>query len=231
MTRGFACAIVRQRQWAARQGDRRRGRIERRSDAMSGVLVLAVIGLWGLIGRWVWKNFVAPRVPAARTRLAGVAFALAWFVVPVGDEILGAIEFRRLCEAIPPTVFHGPIAMGPGAFFDEQGNRKWRSEEEFSAIRRDSEEWRRIWDSTSERVNMVRWPMEIIQIRNAYMERATGRVVIESYFRGSGGGWLNEALRGDIISGYSCQSKGAWPRDQDTIVFDPNAARTGGVSR
>lgn len=198
---------------------------------MSGVLALAVIGLWGLLGRWMWRNFIGPRVPAARSRLAGIAFALAWFVVPVGDEIAGAIEFRRLCEAIPPVRFHGPIAVGPGAFFDEQGNRKWRTDEEFSAIRRDSDEWRHIWDSTSESVILARWPMEIVETRSAYKERATKRIVIESYFRGSGGGWLNEALRGDFISGYSCQSKGTWPRDQDTIVFDPSAVRTGGVSQ
>ncbi len=198
---------------------------------MSGVLVLVVVGLWGHLGRWVWRNFVAPRVPAARSRVAGVAFAIAWYVVPVGDEILGAVEFRRLCEAIPPTRFHGPIAVGPGAFFDEQGNRKWRTDDEFSAIRRGSEDWRSIWDSGSETTILARWPMKIVQIRNTQVERATNRVVVESYLRGSGGGWLNEALRGDFISGYSCLSKGVWPRDQDTIVFDPSAVRTGGVSQ
>lgn len=198
---------------------------------MSGVLVLVVVGLWGLLGRWVWRNFVAPRVPAVRSRVAGIAFALAWYVVPVGDEILGAVEFRRLCEAIPPTRFHGPIAVGPGAFFDEQGNRKWRTDDEFSAIRRGSEDWRSIWDSGSETTILARWPMKIVQIRNTQVERATNRVVVESYLRGSSGGWLNEALRGDFISGYSCLSKGVWPRDQDTIVFDPSVARTGGVSQ
>lgn len=198
---------------------------------MVGVVVFLVIGLWAVVGRWAWKNFVRPRVPASRVRLAGFAFATAWFVLPVGDEILGAFHFRQLCREIPPTRYYGPIAVGPGAFFDEQGNRRWRSEEEFYAIRRDNEEWKRIWDSASERSTLARWPMEIIQIRNTYLEKASNRVVIESYFRGSGGGWLNEAIRGDFISGYSCRSEGAWPRDQDVIVFDPSAARTGGVSQ
>lgn len=202
-----------------------------RGCAMSGALALVVIGLWAGLGRWVWRSFVASRVPSARVRAATVAFALAWFVVPVGDELVGAIEFRHLCREIPPTRFHGPAAVGPGAFFDERGNRRWRSDDEFLAIRRGNSEWGRLWDRSSERKTLTRWPMEIVEIRDTLSDRATGRVVIESYFRGSGGGWLNEAIPGDFISGYGCWSQGAWPGDQDLIAFDPTAVRTEGVSR
>ena len=198
---------------------------------MSGVLALVVIGLWAGLGRWVWRGFVASHVPPARARLAAAAFGLAWFVVPIGDEMLGAIEFRHLCREIPPARFHGPAVVGPGAFFDERGNRRWRSEEEFLAIRRDTSEWDRLWDRASERQTLTRWPMEIFQIRDTLSDRTTGRVVIESYFRGSGGGRLNEAIRGDFISGYGCWSQGAWPGDHDLIAFDPTAVRTEGVGR
>ena len=188
---------------------------------MSGVLVLAVIGLWGLIGRWAWKNFVAPHVPAAGTRLAGVAFALAWFVVPVGDEILGAIEFRRLCEGIPPTLFHGPIAVGPGAFFDEQGNRKWKSSEEFARIAIGAPDWNELWETRTEETQLSAWPMPIFQARHLYVERATGRLVIESYFRGSGGGWISRTFARGIHGTYQCHSDGEFPKDDQLIVYRP----------
>ncbi len=94
-------------------------------DPMSGVILLVAVGLWAVVGRWVWRDFVRSRIPERRARAAGIAFAVAWFVVPVGDEILGAYHFKRLCAEIPPTRYYGPIAVGPGAFFDEQGNPRW----------------------------------------------------------------------------------------------------------
>ena len=122
------------------------GNSSERGGAMVGVIVLLVIGFWAVVGRWAWKNFVRPRDSAPRAGLAGFAFAVAWFVLPVGDEILGSIRFRQLCREIPPTRYYGPIAVGPGAFFDQQGNRKWKSSDEFARIRRETNEWERIWD-------------------------------------------------------------------------------------
>jgi hypothetical protein len=196
---------------------------------MSGVLVLVVVGLWGLLGRWVWRNFVAPRVPAARSRVAGIAFALAWYVVPVGDEILGAVTFRRLCEAIPPTRFHGPIPVGPGAFFDEQGNRKWNSEEDWLRLGVGTAEWERLWDRRASDRQLCSWPVRIFETQSLRVDSATGRVVVESYFRGSAGGWLRRTIGIGLLGSYQCFSKGTYPSDQDTIAFDYGLLpRTGG---
>ena len=143
MTRGDGRAKVHGRRKARSPRIRRdgAGNASERGAVMVGVIVLLVIGFWAVVGRWAWKNFVKPHLPAPRRRLAGFAFAVAWFVLPVGDEILGALHFRQLCREIPPTRYYGPIAVGPGAFFDEQGNRRWNSSDEFYAIWRDAEEW------------------------------------------------------------------------------------------
>ncbi len=102
---------------------------------MSGLIVLVVVGLWAGFGWWLWKHFIRPRIASQRLRfLAFLALASAWFVLPVADEILGARAFERLCAEIPETKFHGPIAVGPGAFFDENGNRKWKNGDEFARI-------------------------------------------------------------------------------------------------
>ncbi|MBK7744510.1 MAG: hypothetical protein IPI40_13020 [Betaproteobacteria bacterium] len=113
---------------------------------MSGVLVLVVVGLWTVIGRWAWKNYLQPRVADGRRRWVGLAFAFAWLVLPVADEILGAYQFRRLCAEIPPTRYYGPIAVGPGAFFDEEGKRRWKTSDEFARIRLATDEWKQFWN-------------------------------------------------------------------------------------
>ena len=101
---------------------------------MSGVLVLVVVGLWTVIGRWAWKSYLRPRVANGRRRWVGLAFAVAWLVLPMTDEILGAYQFRRLCAEIPPTRYYGPIAVGPGAFFDEEGLIRTPSTEYYTYV-------------------------------------------------------------------------------------------------
>jgi hypothetical protein len=186
---------------------------------MVGVVVFLVIGLWGVVGRWTWTSFVRPHVPAQRVRLAGFAFAAAWFVLPVGDEILGAFHFRQLCREIPPTRYYGPIAVGPGAFFDEQGNRKWKDGDEFARIVIATPDWNRLWETRTEETRLSTWPMRIFQSRHMHFERSTGRLVIESYFRGSGGGLIGRTFARGIHGTYQCRSEGEFPKDETLIAF------------
>ncbi|MBK7081559.1 MAG: hypothetical protein IPH55_12645 [Betaproteobacteria bacterium] len=60
---------------------------------------------------------------------------------------------------------------------------------------------------------------------------ATGRMVIESYFRGSGGGWVNRGIGGGILGSYQCRSQGRYPKDDDTIVFKADVAHHTGSTR
>lgn len=195
---------------------------------MSGVLVLVVVGLWTVIGRWAWKSYLRPRVADGRRRWVGLAFAVAWLVLPVTDEILGAYQFRRLCAEIPPTRYYGPIAVGPGAFFDEEGKRRWKDDDEFYAIRRATNEWTTFWDDRTEESMIARWPMIVFQARELRMERSTRRLVVESYFRGSGGGWINRGIGGGILGSYQCFSKGNRPQDEESIEFDRAAVKSMG---
>ncbi|MBK6603522.1 MAG: hypothetical protein IPG28_18745 [Betaproteobacteria bacterium] len=174
---------------------------------MSGVLVLVVVGLWTVIGRWAWKSYLRPRVADGRRRWVGLAFAVAWLVLPVTDEILGAYQFRRLCAEIPPTRYYGPIAVGPGAFFDEEGKRRWKTSDEFARIRLATDEWEQLWNWRTEEVRIASWPMIVFQAR-VCASNETGRMVIETYFRGSGGGWINRGIGGGMLGSYQCLSKG-----------------------
>jgi hypothetical protein len=162
---------------------------------MSGLIVLVVVGLWAGFGWWLWKGFIRPHVASQRVRnVAFPVLATAWFVLPVSDEILGAKAFERLCAEIPETKFHGPIAVGPGAFFDENGNPKWKNGDEFARIQLGTPDWDRLWESRSEETRIARWPMIVFQMRSLRIERATGRIVNEFHIRASGGGWLRRNI-------------------------------------
>jgi hypothetical protein len=197
---------------------------------MSGVLVLVVVGLWTVIGRWAWKSYLRPRVADGRRRWVGLAFAVAWLVLPVTDEILGAYQFRRLCAEIPPTRYYGPIAVGPGAFFDEEGKRRWKTSDEFARIRLATDEWEQLWLRKTLESKLSDWPMIIFQARSLRMERSTKRVVVETYFRGSGGGWINRGIGGGVLGSYQCFSGGNFPHDDETIEFDRNVNAKAGRS-
>ena len=92
---------------------------------MSALILLVVVAMWAALGFLLWKRLVRPRVrsPVA-LYVATAGLILRWFVGPVADEILGAREFKRLCDETPEMKFYGPIAIGSGSFFDERGRRK-----------------------------------------------------------------------------------------------------------
>ena len=93
---------------------------------MSGLLILIVVAVWAAIGFAIWKRLVRPRIQSSgKLIVVTLALAAIWFVGPVLDEILGAKSFEQACTEMPEVKFHGPLAIGPGAFFDEQGTPRW----------------------------------------------------------------------------------------------------------
>lgn len=66
---------------------------------MSGILLLAVIGIWIAIVVKL-KRLVAQRIPPAAPwrRAAIVAFVLTMVALPVADEIVGGIQLWSLCR-------------------------------------------------------------------------------------------------------------------------------------
>jgi hypothetical protein len=73
--------------------------------------------------------------------------------------------------------------------------------------------------------------MRIFQSRHLHLERKTGRLVIESYFRGSGGGWVGLTLARGIHGTYQCRSEGVYPKGDETIVFKSDANDQDGSKR
>lgn len=187
---------------------------------MSALIVLVVVILWAGFGFVLWRSFVRPHI---RSRWAlgitTLALAAVWFISPILDEILGASEFERLCREMPENKFYGAVALGPGEFFDELGQRKWKNIEELLAIKRGSKTWDRLFGNREEITKLRAWPIPILQSKSTDFERTTGRAVVDHYFRGSPGGWIKRQTGWGMHAPYQCPSKGRVPNYDGWIVF------------
>lgn len=189
---------------------------------MLGVGVLILLGLWAAIGLLLWRQLIRPR---SQSRMSLVLITLvagiAWFVVPIADELLGARKFKRLCDEMPPVEFYGPIAIGPGAFFNESGQPRWRNRDEFSKIRRETKDWDQIFGSREETTTISTWPFTVLEMKTIYYARATGQPVLISRFRGSAGGWLKRITGWGSIAPYQCPFRQLYPPSNEWIRFEP----------
>jgi len=187
---------------------------------MSALIALAAIALWAWFGALLWKRLIRPRFDSALAlAFATILWAGIWFIGPVIDEILGARDFAQLCQEIPEVKFHGPVAIGPGAFFDEQGNPRWKNEDEFSAIKRNTKDWYALFDTRTDWSKLRSWPIPIFQSRGIDFVKSSGAPVVESFYRTSPGGWIKRQLGWGMQAPYQCARKGRFPQDAELIVF------------
>lgn len=190
---------------------------------MSGLLILIVAALWAALGFALWKRLIRLHIRSSgKLIVVSMVLATIWFVGPVLDEILGAKSFERACAEMPGLKFHGPLAIGPGEFFDEQGTPRWTNAEEFSAIKRNSKAWYDLFDDRQEWIELSNWPMPIYQSHSIYFAKSTGMPMVESYHRTSPGGWIKRVLQWGIQAPYQCIGSGQFPADEERIVFKTN---------
>jgi hypothetical protein len=187
---------------------------------MSALIALAAIVIWAWFGALLWKRLIRPRFKSpVAIAIVTALLACIWLIGPVIDEILGAREFGRACQEMPKVKFHGPVVVGPGAFFDQLGNPRWKNSDEFSAIKRSTKVWDQLFDDRQEWTTLQKWPIPILQSRSVYFQRSTGRVSVESYYRTSPGGWLRRVTGWSVQAPYQCPSKGIFPVDEARIAF------------
>lgn len=78
---------------------------------MTGLLLLAVVGLWAWACFAIARGFVK-RFPKSRLRLLFGPFVfLVLLVLPVADEIVGGFQFRSLCAK---ATLHVGVSHVPG---------------------------------------------------------------------------------------------------------------------
>ncbi len=193
---------------------------------MIALVVIAVVCAWIFVGYLLWKRLIRSRIRLWPLRVVVLpVLAAVWLIGPVTDEILGAREFEKLCKKMPEIKFHGPVPVGPGAFFEADGTPKWKdrnefgNSNEFSAIKRDTKEWDAIFGTRDEWRLLREWPMPIGESYSLYFDKRTGKPSVETYVRFSPGGWIKRGLGWGFHAPYQCSRKGSFPRDEELIVF------------
>ena len=182
--------------------------------------VIVVGSIWFFIGRFIWRKTVK-RFIRHRPTLIVVTLLLipVWFVGPFMDEILGAPKFEQLCQQLPPVTFTGPVDVGPGKFFDENGKPRWENVQDFMVhFKKDRRE---LLDSRDSWSLITRWPMPIGEYHYEVVEKKTGRVVVLSRTILSPGGLVRRIFGLSLIfRRYSCTDRG-FPPDEELIRFKP----------
>ena len=191
--------------------------------ALSLLFGIIVVGsIWFFIGRFIWRK-TFNRFIRHRPTLIIVTLLLIpiWFVGPFMDEILGAPKFEQLCQQLPPAIFSGPVDVGPGKFFDENGKPRWKDEGDFSVHFWNKKEWKELFEKKSSWPIITRWPMPISEFHYEITEKKTGRVVVLSRTILSPGGLVRRIFGLSLIfRRYSCTDRGL-PRTSELVRFNP----------
>jgi hypothetical protein len=184
------------------------------------LVLLGVVVLWAVLGVFLWKWLIRPRFRSRGALVAATLVAAAiWFVGPVLDEILGAQTFKRLCEEMPPIEFYGPIAVGPGVFFDNDGRPRWKSSEDFRLNFWNKEGWTRLFDKREEDQVLLRWPFPVIESRTIIFSNAGQRPIYVWRGRYGSGGWIKRVTGWSRHAPYQCPAKGSAPPSELWIRF------------
>jgi hypothetical protein len=189
---------------------------------MASLLIIIPALLWLLLGVALYRptlGRVTSRWSRLAESLAKLVYLAVWLVAPLADEVLGAREFQRLCEEMPAIKFHGAIAVGPGVFFDEAGNRRWASREQLLSIKRSTDDWDKLFGQREQWVPITRWPVPVYERRITLYDTRSGQASVESFFRTSPGGWLRRAVGSQLLGTYQCPVKGPFPTDEERIAF------------
>jgi len=187
---------------------------------MIGLVFGIVIGLWCLLGWYVSRRLITRRTRLLSRRLLFVPlFWVVWLIGPIADDIVGRRIFDEECARLPPVKYFGPVHVGAGAFFDESGKRRWKSDREFTRIRVETREWERIfrWDRVESRT--ATFPIVITRIETTIRQVSSNAALISTVTLWSSGGWTRRIYGSSIPSSWTCHSPGNWPRDEDTIIF------------
>ncbi len=188
---------------------------------MSAVVLIAIGAVWLSLGMLIWTRLLRHWIAKPILRWILLMFFLAlWMVGPWIDEILGAREFKRLCDEMPPIKFYGPVGVGPGVFFDENGRAKWRDRRDFEDRRRPFwAESEKLFGHRNEWKQVASFPVPIYDNPDVYFDRTNGSPVLVAPYRASPGGWIKRVTGWGSHAPYVCKQTGRFPGREEWLTF------------
>lgn len=186
---------------------------------MSALTLIAIFVAWFALGYSIWRNVIARQILGSRSRaIYGGLLSVLWMSSPWFDELSGAINFKLLCSEMPPARFLGPVAVGPGPFFDERGDPTWVNSEELAEIM--GRHWKTIFHSREEVEEISSFPIPILERRIVTYYAESGETVEILTDRSSPGGWLKRITGVGFHAPYQCPWKKYRPHaNSDYVVF------------
>lgn len=186
---------------------------------MIALVLLVIVGLWSLVGYLVWRTLLGRWIKNEELYWGtAFAFGAVWLVGPWIDEWLGAKEFNKLCDEMPAVAFYGPVAVGPGPFYKEDGSPKWQTKEQFYEISHPL--WPTLFSDDERLERILDFPVPVLERRIERRFRPTGQLVEMFVERYSPGGWIKRTTGWGSHAPYQCPWKGYVTReDRDYITF------------
>ena len=202
---------------------------------MSALVALIALLIWIGLGYLAWRAIARSAANRRLRSVSAVLLIVIWVIAPWGDEWLGSWRFHRLCDEMPQTLFHGPISVGEGVFFDGSGSRALWTQREIEAGQssfskgdtasayaegqRFQQAWRAEFASTTQRKLLQEWPTPVFQETRTYVHVRTNQPILVSHWLGSPGGWIKRAIGWGAHAPYECTSSGQWPLESSWIKF------------
>jgi hypothetical protein len=183
---------------------------------MSGLILLFIIVLWVMAVKGMTAFFTKAMPANGLTKILKVLLFSLIFMLPVIDEIAGAVIFQSKCADLPPVKFYGAASIGEGYFFDGAGNPKINFNDRFWAMN-NSEKFNQVVDELTTKQTVKKFPVLIELKTTQYFSVNSHKLIFETQSLYSRGGWISRLLDG--FHNYSCGGAGAWPKEQSWIKF------------
>jgi hypothetical protein len=187
---------------------------------MFGLIVLALLLIW-LFASIGFARWIGRRVPQQRIRFVlTVLLAPIFFVLPLADEIIGKLQFDRLCEDAREIKIHGTIPMGEELY---SSGGEWRRSDrdiplhEAQRIDRVTEGLVR-YDNGKPTVVPGWIPM--LAYETKIFDRRDGRLLASYKFFSTSGGWISRRLEKPLVVRDQCFPEDSNQYQKKIFPFD-----------
>ena len=171
---------------------------------MFGLIALVLILVW-LFASIALARWIGRRVPHGGIRfLVTVLLAPILFTLPLADEIIGKVQFDRLCEGAREVKVHGTIPMGAELYFP--GGEWRRSERDIplqEAQRIDGLIKKLIRDEHGKSTVVPGW-IPMLAYETKIFDRRDGRLLVSYQFFSTPGGWIGRRLEKPLVVRDQC---------------------------
>lgn len=171
---------------------------------MFGLIALALLSVW-LFASIGLARWIGMRVPKQRIRLVLTVFlAPIFFVLPLADEIIGKLQFDRLCEDAREIRIHGTIPLGAELYLP---GGEWRRSSRDIPLQEEQRIDRLIEtlirDVHGKSTVVPGW-IPMLAYETKIFDRRDGRLLASYKYFSTSGGWVSRRLEKPLVVRDQC---------------------------